>query len=263
MMSRSEDASDTRLTAPYSVLAVGYDVVMSHVDYELWAEYVQKLLDEHAPNTETVLELGCGTGSFAMTLLARHPYRYLATDASEMMIKVARRKAEELEDVDLRFDLADFTNFRVDTRVDAVLLLYDGLNYLLDSDDIRRLFKCTYRSLQPRGVFIVDQSTPSNSVNNERFFEDSNQVEDFSYVRRSRYDAETRLHHTELDITVGDRRFTERHLQRAYGLGEVGAMIDDAGFAVEACYDGFSMDPATESSERAHWVLRRPDEGRS
>ncbi|MEX0820952.1 MAG: class I SAM-dependent methyltransferase [Rhodothermales bacterium] len=262
-MSRSEDAPDARLTAPYSVLAVGYDVVMSHVDYELWAEYVQKLLDEHAPAAETVLELGCGTGSFAIELLSRHPYRYLATDASEMMIKVARRKAEELEEVDLRFDLADFTNFRVDTRVDAILLLYDGLNYLLETDDIRRLFTCTYRALQPGGVFVVDQSTPSNSVNNERFFEDSNEVEDFSYVRCSRYDAETHLHRTELDITVGERRFTERHVQRAYSLEEIRALIDEVEFTVEACYDGFSMDAATEASERAHWVLRRPDEATS
>ncbi len=256
-MSISPDAPGAQSTPPYSVLAVGYDVVMSHVDYDLWAEYVHGLVETHAEGTETVLELGCGTGSFASSFLSHASYRYLATDASETMVKVARRKAE-MTGIDVRFEHADFTDFRVDRRVDLVLLLYDGLNYLIEKGPIRDLLACTYAALREDGVFIVDQSTPSNSVNNQAYFEDSDRVDDFSYVRRSRYDAETHLHRTMLHMQVGDRRFTEEHVQRAYELAEIRSMIEDAGFGVEACYDGFSTAPATEASERAHWVLRRP-----
>lgn len=256
-MSSSPEAAGAQSTPPYSVLAVGYDVVMSHVDYDLWAEYVHGLVEAYVEGAETVLELGCGTGSFAFAFLRHGRYRYLATDASETMIKVARRKAE-MEEVDARFERANFTDFRVDRPVDVVLLLYDGLNYLTEMEPVRRLLRCSYRALRPGGAFIVDQSTPSNSVNNEALFEDNDRVDDFSYVRRSRYDAKTRLHRTTLHIQVGDRRFTEEHLQRAYALNEMRPLIDDAGFDVEACFDGFSSAPATEASERAHWVLRRP-----
>lgn len=249
--------SGSESTPPYSVLAVGYDAVMAHVDYDLWSEYVYELVLIHQPEAETVLELGCGTGSFAFAFVPRGAYRYLATDGSRMMLEVARRKAA-MEGVDVRFERADFTDFRVDQPVDVILLLYDGLNYLLEKDPIRSLFACAYRALKPGGVFIVDQSTPSNSVNNEAFFEDSDAVDDFSYVRRSRYDAETRLHRTTLELSVGERRFVEEHVQRAYELADLRPLIEAAGFEVDACYDGFSTAPATEESERAHWVLRRP-----
>jgi ubiquinone/menaquinone biosynthesis C-methylase UbiE len=256
-MSSEPDAAGAKPTPPYSVLAVGYDVVMSHVDYELWAAYVHDLVTTHVEPAGDVLELGCGTGSFAFSFLRHGDYRYLATDVSETMIRVARRKAE-MESIEAQFEQADFTNFWVDRPVDLVLLLYDGLNYLLEKEPIRRLLGCSYRALRPGGAFIVDQSTPSNSVNNEALFEDRDQVDDFSYVRRSRYDAATRLHRTTLQIQVGERRFTEEHLQRAYELDEIRSLIDEAGFHVEACYDGFSTLPADDASERAHWVLRRP-----
>lgn len=255
-MEGSPDTPEAHAAPPYSILAVGYDVVMSHVDYELWAEYVHHLIETHEAEADTVLELGCGTGSFALSFLPRGSYRYLGTDRSDMMLKVARRKAE-MEGMDVRFEEADFTDYRVDRPVDVVLLLYDGLNYLLEVDEIRDLLSCTFRAVRPGGVFVVDQSTPSNSVNNEPFFEDSNRVDDFSYVRRSRYDPETRLHRTTLTLTVGDRTFTEEHVQRAYELGEIRPLIEAAGFDVEACYDGFTTDPASADSERAHWVLRR------
>src|SRR5690606_33690056 len=138
-----------------------------------------------------------------------------------------------------------------------VLLLFDGLNYLLDREPIQRLMSCAYHALKDRGVFIVDQSTPANSVNNEPYFEDQDRLDDFSYVRRSRYDRETRIHTTTLEMSVGDRHFSETHLQRAYELDDVRPIVEAAGFTVAACYDGFSYGPATKESERAHWVLRR------
>lgn len=250
-------ARETMSTPPYSVLAAGYDFVMSHVDYELWAEYVHELIMRHHPSAETVLELGCGTGSLAFVLERLGSYRYLATDRSESMIKVARYKKKR-EEAGVRFDLADFTDFRVDTPVDVIILLYDGINYLMEQEAIRKLMACAFTALKENGVFIVDQSTPTNSINNEAYFEDSDRLDDFSYVRRSRYDPETHIHRTSIEMSVGDRHFREEHLQRAYELGVVRRLAEEAGFSAEAVYDGFSTAPATEASERAHWLLRRP-----
>ncbi|HYG69925.1 MAG TPA: class I SAM-dependent methyltransferase, partial [Anaeromyxobacteraceae bacterium] len=81
-----------RSADPYSVLAEGYDAVMAHVDYEAWAEYVHFLLVRHHLEAQDVLELGCGTGSLALVLQPLGPYAYRATDASEAMLTVARRK---------------------------------------------------------------------------------------------------------------------------------------------------------------------------
>lgn len=256
-MTTPSDTGEPTSTPPYTILAAGYDFVMSHVDYDFWAAYVHELLQQHRPGAHTLLELGCGTGSLAIALQPLGGYRYLATDRSHAMIDVARHKAERA-DAEIRFDLADFTDFNVDTPVDVILLLYDGLNYLLAQDSIRKLMRCAFDALAPDGIFIVDQSTPVNSINNEPYFEHSDSIGAFSYVRRSRYESETQLHRTTLDLRVDEREFREEHVQRAYDLDEIAALARDTRFEVAASYDSFSTAPATEESERVHWVLRRP-----
>lgn len=244
-------------SAPYTALAAGYDVVMAHVEYDVWAEYIYGLLRKHHPDVRRLLELGCGTGSFGLELQPLGPFAYVGTDRSEPMLRVAREKAA-LYGTPAQFEMADFTNYRVDEPVDAVVLLYDGLNYLLEPDPIRDLLRCTYAALRPGGVFLLDQSTPANSVNNEPYFHDEGEEDLFSYVRRSAYDRETKLHTTTLELTIGDERYLERHVQRAYTLAEIRPLIEETAFELVTVYDGFSTAPATEASERVHWVLRRP-----
>jgi len=248
---------EVREVEPYSVLAAGYDVVMEHVDYLFWAEYVQDQIQQFGPGSVTILELGCGTGSLALELAPLGPYQYLGTDAVEMMVRVARAKADSAG-AGIQFEVADFTNYRVDQRVDVVILLYDGLNYLLEEDGIRGLMRCTFSALKPGGLFILDQSTPLNSINNEAFFEDEGETDDFSYRRTSRYDQEMRLHKTTFEMCVCEQTYKEQHVQRAYELSEVAALVDECGFDVIRAFDGFTSDPANAKSERIHWIIQKP-----
>ncbi len=249
------------LTNPYDALAAGYDVVMAHVDYGGWAEYVLDLFDAHGLQPHSILELGCGTGSLALELQEKHDggFHYRATDRSATMIRVAQAKAKMAgrSAGDLRFAVADFTGFETDEPFDAVLLLYDGLNYLLDEAEVSALFTRAAAALAPGGLLILDQSTPANSVNNEAYFEDEGEADRFTYTRRSRYDAETRLHTTEFDMEIDGTTYAEQHVQRAYALDEIEALVAASPLTVVAAYDGFTLDPATDASERIHWVLQR------
>ncbi len=242
---------------PYSVLAAGYDVVMEHVDYELWAEFTHHIISDHCADAQRILELGCGTGSFGIELQALGGYQYVGTDASPDMIRVAKAKAEMLN-APVQFEVSDFTNFKTDRPVDVVVLLYDGLNYVLETPPIGDLLRCVYSALRPGGLFFFDQSTPANSLNNGAFFEDEGDAEGFSFVRKSHYDADKRLHTTTFDLSVEDRTFHERHVQRAYDKSEIEALIRETRFETVAAMDSFSTAPATEKSERVHWLLRKP-----
>ena len=246
-------------TPPYDALAAGYDVVMAHVDYADWAAYVLDLFEAHDAAPETILELGCGTGSLALEMQEYGPFRYLGTDRSAPMIRVARAKAGLYGRAagDLRFAVADFTDVAVDEPFDAVLLLYDGLNYLLGEAEVAALFARIHAALRPGGLVVVDQSTPANSLNNEALFADEGEAEGFAFVRRSHYDRAARLHTTEFDLTVEGETYTERHVQRAYTRGEIAALVEASPLRVLAAYDSFSTDPATDDSERIHWVLSR------
>lgn len=229
---------------------------MAHVDYEQWAAYVLGLLRRHAPNAREVIELGCGTGSFALALNAVRAYRYLATDGSERMLHVAREKAL-FEGADIQFERADFTNFRVDRPVDVVLLLYDGLNYLLKHDEVSSLIEHAHAALKPGGVFLFDVSTPHNSESNAAYFEDHGEEDAFSYVRTSRYDGDRRLHVTRFELTIGDSEVVEEHVQRAYSAAEILELLREDAWSEVHAYDGFSTAPATDETERIHWVLKK------
>ena len=246
-----------RPVPPYSALAAGYDVVMAHVDYEAWAAYAYRLLRKHHRGFASVVELACGTGSFAIALQQRGPYRYLATDGSPQMLAMAREKAARA-DVPIEFALADVTQFHAEEPFDVVILLYDSINYLLEEADVRQALERAYAALRPGGVFLFDQSTPLNSINNEAYFEDEGGEGAFSYVRQSRYDRETRLHTTRLALDVDGERFCEEHVQRAYSLETMRALLAQTSFAEEAAYDGMTMAPATKATERIHWIARRP-----
>lgn len=243
--------------SPYTVIARGYDFIMAHIDYEHWAVFTDDLLWKHHPNPRSIRELGCGTGSFALHLQPLGEYDYTGTDLCPEMIAVARQKAEE-DEIQVTWAVEDFTKFRVAAPHDVIILLYDGLNYLLDEDEVASMLECVYEALRPGGIFFFDQSTPANSINNEAFFCDEGELDGFSYVRGSEYDRETRLHITTFEISIDGQSYVERHIQRAYTLEEIRTQILNAGFEIEATFDGFSSRRARESSERVHWLVRKP-----
>lgn len=247
---------------PYSALAAGYDFVMAHVDYDAWAAYLFDLLRRYGSGVETVVELGGGTGSLARRLQPLGNYEYVLTDGSAEMLCRAREKFRT-DEAPIRCVQADFTavsleDLELREPVDAVILVYDGLNYLLDEDEVAALFDCVHQLLQPGGVAIIDQSTPANSEAHHDEFVDEGATDGFSYVRVNRYDPEARRHETHFELTVDGDHQTERHLQRVYSKDEVRALLEDSSLVVEAAYDEFTTDPADDESFRIHWVLRRP-----
>ncbi len=249
------------MTPPYSALAAGYDAVMAHVDYPMWAGYVRSLIRIHHDEATSVTELGCGTGALAVVLQPYGPgdgYAYRAYDGSAPMVAVARETAR-LARRPVAFGLADFLEPVPGPPADVVVLVYDGLNYLLELAEVEVLLGHVRDALVPGGLAILDQSTPANSVNHADGFDDAGATDAFSYVRSSRYDAASRLHTTEFRLTAPDGTVSvETHRQRAYTFAEVAEVIASAGLEVEAAYDGFGLDPADADSERVHWVLRRP-----
>jgi ubiquinone/menaquinone biosynthesis C-methylase UbiE len=247
---------------PYSALAAGYDRVMTHVDYDAWAAYVHMLLQRYGDAPERILELGGGTGSLAVRLQPMGDYAYVLTDGAPAMLEQAREKVAAA-DAPIRCGLAEFTtvtraDLPVDGPIDAVVLVYDGLNYLLERSAVATLFRRIHDLLRPGGVAVVDQSTPANSEEREEVFADEAAADGFAYVRENQYDPDTRRHETTFDLLVDGQSVTERHVQRAYTMDEIRAVIDASPLAVVAAYEGVTTTPARPDSPRVHWVLRRP-----
>lgn len=246
---------------PYEGLAEIYDFVMRHVNYRFWAMYVMDLFRRYRFSPHTILDLACGTGSLALRL-HQHGYKVCGADASPAMLTVARRKANALG-ADIPFWETRLPAVRAPGRFDAVLCLYDSINYLLNIDQVRQMLGNVYAVLasdvrsRERGLFVFDICTEANSLRSFRDYTESEQGRGFSYRRHSVYAPDDRLQTNEFEISFGGRdTVVEKHAQRVYALGEMFDAIHASPFELLGAFSRFSFAEATETSERIHFVLR-------
>ncbi|MGR3490962.1 MAG: class I SAM-dependent methyltransferase [Shimia sp.] len=98
--------------------------------------------------TDTVLELGCGTGTTALRL-APHVGRYVGTDIAPGMIEIAEGK--QPGHANLEFKVAGVEDTSARRAFDAVL----AFNLLHLVDDLEAAIETAFDALKPGGYFIT------------------------------------------------------------------------------------------------------------
>ena len=241
---------------PYSALASVYDHVMSHVDYIGWADYLIELFNFVRIPITTILETACGTASLALELAGRGK-RIIACDKSYAMVHSGREK-ELRSRHHVPLFTADMRSLPVTGQFDAVICLYDSLNYLLKSDDLVAAFNEAYRVLKPGGIYVFDVCTVRNS---ELYFDDTSSSERCGATLISRqcyYDTDKRLQANHFVIEKPYAKlYRESHYQKIYYLREIEEMVDRTRFVEAGRFDDMSFAPGTELSDRVHFVLRK------
>lgn len=248
----------------YSVLADIYDIVMSDVDYETWADYIDEIILIHQPTARGLLELACGTGTIALSLEELDCYEITATDGSPDMIRIAKKKADHT-DSQIDFHTMNFLDLSFDKKFDVVYMVFDSINYLHTKEEILQLHQQVKQLLKPGGIFIYDFTTPRNSRNAIRFLnnESKNINGQIRYRRGSSFNAKERIHtnlfHIEkLDENSGEviEKFEEQHQQKIYTFEEIKKIVSQTDFKIVQTYDGFELKPAHRNSLRITMVLQ-------
>jgi SAM-dependent methyltransferase len=134
--------------------------------YDHFARYYDALMDDplanvrrvlgyrerHMPTADSLLELGCGSGSI---LAGLQQFRSLVgLDRSPQMLATARRKVPRA-----RFVQADMTTFELGERFDIVICVFDTLNHLVSFDAWCSLFERVRAHLRDGGLFVFDVNT--------------------------------------------------------------------------------------------------------
>ena len=249
--------------APYHVLARIYDSVMSHVDYSAWVQFAYSiLLDYGLPSVsdETqpyILECACGTGSIAV-IMALYGCRIDACDKSPDMIEIARTRVADLENKP-QYSVMEFLQLEAQNSYDAVICLYDSVNYLMELNDLTEFFTKVKAALKPSGLFLFDICTEFNS---RRFFNDYKSDEKgdgFSYLRESHYYSDLKIQENIFTVRLDDcqgKEFIETHRQRIYPVNKIRSVLSRTGFKLLEETDGFSRIPPSETSLRVHFLCR-------
>jgi len=137
--------------------AARYDRIYRAKRYDAECDAIEAIFRAAAPfPVRELLDLGCGTGGHALEL-ARRGYRVTGVDASAPMLSAARRKAEGLADeARPRFVEARLGDFDLGVVVDAALMMFAVLGYLVDEAERRAALANVRRHLRDGGLFVFD-----------------------------------------------------------------------------------------------------------
>ena len=139
---------------------------LAQLDDEGWTanNHYHRFLLQHLPAyCENALEIGCGTGAFAR-LLAKRCKRVIGIDLSSEMIRVARSRSSQFNN--LEFQLADAMTYDFPLSNFDYICSIATLHHLQQ----RELLVKIERALKPGGVLVVLDLVESSTMI-ERMFD--------------------------------------------------------------------------------------------
>lgn len=243
----------------YKSFAQVYDLFMDNIDYSGWCRYLTELLREYQVTEGLVLELGCGTGTMTR-LLAGEGYDMIGVDNSQEMLEAAAAKRQP-QDPDILYLLQDMREFELYGTVKAAVSICDSLNYILEEEELKQVFRLVNRYLDPDGIFIFDMNTryKYQEVIGETTIAENR--EEGSFIWENYFDEASDINEYELTLFLPDgggryRKYQELHYQRAYSPEQIVRLLEEAGMKFVAMYDAFTRQPVNEKSERICVVAR-------
>lgn len=239
----------------YVYLSKVYNELMSDVDYLKWAQYLDGLLRQYG--VKTIFETACGTGAMTRALYDMG-YDITASDVSPEMIRIALESARS-GGRDIKFALQDMRSIEVGNKVDAIVSVCDGPNYL-DAPGFKKFAASAYSALKENGVALFDISSKYKlkRMDGEVFFDDG---DDASCIWQNTYD--NKGSSLDMDVTLFVRRgnlferFTEQHTQYAHDAGFVKEAFISAEFADVLAFECFTQNPPGEETERIQFVAQK------
>jgi SAM-dependent methyltransferase len=242
---------------PYSKLALIYDEVMAHVDYETWAKFISRIIKKWRPTATSLLDIACGTGNLLIKLM---PYdlKMYGFDFSFDMLNQAQQKKNS-RGCSIPLWIGDIRDFAINFSPDVIVCIYDSINYLLSLDHCNDVFECAYNALGEDGLFIFDICTEKNSIKYFNNYYERDGGKNYSYTRNSKYDCQSKIHSNvfKIDFFDSEITFVEFHQQKIYKIDEFINSINKTEFKLVDVLNDFTFRRATEKSLRAHFVLQK------
>lgn len=248
----------------YTGFAYVYDEYMDNIPYDVWGEYLIKLLQTQGITADmSVVDLGCGTGTVTRMLDAAG-YSCVGIDLSADMLAIASEKTYDAGQ-QIIYSQQDMREFALPYPADAMISIGDSMNYITNAKDLAKVFSCVYAGLENGGVFIFDLKTI-------HFFRDilsdntyAQNRDTSAFIWDNTYDADSRNNLYDLAVFVQNEdetftRFEESHYQHGFTQEEVLAAAQSAGLSAAAVYDAFTQAAPRADSERLYYILKKAED---
>jgi SAM-dependent methyltransferase len=231
--------------SPYDTIAELYDPWSRSV-----TEDVGFYVAESRKSGGTVVELGVGTGRIAIPI-AEKGKRVIGVDSSREMLAACLRRAEDArvaELLDLR--LGDLRNPPLHEQVPLVICPFRSYLHLADDGERMEALAAARAALLPGGRLIFDVFEPKPddiAETHGRWLEREPEI-----FERAHWDEEERTLTLSVRGPAGAATMSLAWISRA----EWQELLEEAGFAVEACFGWFDRSPY-RGGEDMIFVTRR------
>jgi SAM-dependent methyltransferase len=240
-----------------------YDELMREVAYGTWLDYIEDVARLNGAQVHHILDLGCGTGSFALHALLRG-MKITAVDISAAMLRIFREKLAGHSNQDrCQIVRAELSDFRLAESVDFAVSFLDTLNYVIDPKKFESGLICAFQALRPRGVLLFDVNT-EYALRSNRFLRSGvlrrNDGVPLSYKLRGEFCALHKLYGLDIcfrDSLTRNVLFEEFHLERSYSCEFILSCLQRVGFGSVRTFRAFSFEEPSPTDERMSFVAVR------
>ena len=235
---------------PYDKLALIYDGLMKDVNFNLWTKYVMDIASNYVNATSSFLELAAGNCTIANNIKKKYS-NLIATDISLPMLKAHFQ-------ADLLKVCCNMIHLPFKKKFDFVFATFDSINYLLTQKELQFLFGEIEYVLNENGIFTFDASLENNSLEFADVQVTKDKYNGFSFKRINSYNKKTRIHKNVFYIyDTSGIKFKEVHKQKIYSFETFFNLIDRTGLVVKECYDGFTFNDGSPTSERVQFIVEK------
>lgn len=243
----------------YEKFAQVYDSLMEDVNYELWVDYIEEIFNRFYIKPIKIIDLACGTGNITIPL-SKRGYHITGIDLSADMLTIAEHKSQEGSN-NIQWIQGDMINLKGFKQIDTIICACDGINYILEKENLNQIFKNIYDTLGENGIFTFDINSSykiSRILADETFAYSGEEV---SYIWENFYDSNSKIIDFELSFFVREgkhyNRFNETHQQRAYSIEEIIFSLENSGFKEIFTYETFGFKSPKTESERIQFVCKK------
>jgi SAM-dependent methyltransferase len=246
----------------YEQFAYIYDELMQDTDYKEITTHIEEIIKKFRKDQDTklVLDLACGTGTITSEMSSRG-YDMIGVDISENMLEVAKSKLVDGEENKILYLCQDMREFELYGTVDAIICMFDSLNYITYYNDVKKIFSLVNNYLNPGGLFIFDINTihKLSTVLGNNTYTYSN--DNITYIWENEYDMRKRICEFYLTFFVKEeglyRKFEEYHREKGYTIEAIEEALNCANLQLLEKYDEYTFNPGTRKSERITFVASK------
>jgi SAM-dependent methyltransferase len=210
-----------------------YDLIYNDKDYGNEVGFIEEIFED-TRKPRTILEVGCGTGSYTKILLERGS-DVTAVDLSGDMLRIAGEKCA------CKFIEGDIRDVSINERFDACIAMFAVMGYMTENSGIIKALNNIHEHLKPDGIFIFDVwngLAVMRTLPEQRIKEMEN--DEIKIIRLANPKLRSFEHICEVNYKLliqnkEDNAFdeiNEKHIVRFYFPQEIKYYLENAGFEV-------------------------------